>query len=650
MEGVTLLAVMIFMMAMLVFLRDEIERGYLLSQASEVSEIDVAADQVIHESFDRFKAFADTGARSESALMLKNFSDIYYCSDSAVITRIIRKSRDSMIFEGFDLSGSRVAEFLANNAGLTHPHSTILRAPENNRFSVYVSARSISGRIVGRIDIDILSEYLKRTANYTQSIIVLSSRDGFVMTSTSDRLPLHVLGEQTAGEIELSGIPHLFTRKYSPVLGVDIILFTPLTRVLSLLGPVEKFFYIFLAVLILIILVKITFQSLKIIRPLGSFSAMLREWNLDTEKSHLSKGFLSYEEIAALYKSFSEGSQKINDAVAALRESEEKFRSMLSAIADYVFVMDGEHRFVFYHAPEGAPLMSPPEEFMGRKFSEVLPPDMAGKIAGVFALNTQGRPGDFDYYLDSGGVVRWYSAKMSPIMINDRFTGSIAVIRDITGLKESEQRALRDLEEKEVLLKEIHHRVKNNLNVITSLLSLQGEQIKNREQAVEAFRESSNRVFSMALVHERLYRSRDFSSIDFRDYIETMTRELISLNNVSKKINVDFDLESVPLDVNRAIPCGLILNELISNSIKHAFPDREEGTIRFYLRRRNDGMMELAYGDDGKGLPEGFDIRMSESLGLKLVTLLTRQIRGGIDIEKGTGTVFRIVFPAQEDA
>ncbi|MCC7551387.1 MAG: PAS domain S-box protein, partial [Methanobacterium sp.] len=218
--------------------------------------------------------------------------------------------------------------------------------------------------------------------------------------------------------------------------------------------------------------------------------------------------------------------------------------------------------------------------------------------------------------------------------------------QDITERKKAEDAIKKALEEKEILLKEIHHRVKNNLMVISSLLNLQSQYIRDK-QALNVFKESQNRAKSMALIHERLYRSTDLKRIDFGDYIRTLTTELYrTYVSDSNSIGLNFDLEDVMVDINTTVPLGLILNELITNSMKHAFPDGREGVINVEFHRTDDEFI-LIIGDTGVGFPEDLDFRNTKSLGLQLVNNLTHQIDGTIELDRSQGTEFKITFKEQ---
>jgi len=221
------------------------------------------------------------------------------------------------------------------------------------------------------------------------------------------------------------------------------------------------------------------------------------------------------------------------------------------------------------------------------------------------------------------------------------------VMRDITERKRAEDEIRASLREKEVLLREIHHRVKNNLQVITSLLRLQSREFQD-ERHIRAFKESENRIRSMALIHETLYQSDDLARVDFSYYINRLTSHLFRGYGVNAaRIRLNVEAERLPLQIALAIPCGLIVNELVSNALKHAFPKGREGEIRVSLHSVNEKGVELAVSDDGIGIPEDAGSKDGGSLGLYLVKILVEdQLHGEIEVDRSKGTAFRITFEA----
>jgi two-component sensor histidine kinase len=210
--------------------------------------------------------------------------------------------------------------------------------------------------------------------------------------------------------------------------------------------------------------------------------------------------------------------------------------------------------------------------------------------------------------------------------------------------KRAEEAVQVSLREKEILLREIHHRVKNNLQVISSLFNLQAGYIKDKE-ALRILKEGQTRIRSMALVHEKLYQSGNLSKIDLAGYIQSLSAHLFHVYLVDpNQVRLETEYGDVTLDINSAVPCGLILNELISNALKHAFPAGRKGVLTIRLRRGKDGAVELRIADNGVGFPKGLDFRRTESLGLQIVSLLVGQLEGTIKLDGKNGTAFTVAF------
>ena len=237
----------------------------------------------------------------------------------------------------------------------------------------------------------------------------------------------------------------------------------------------------------------------------------------------------------------------------------------------------------------------------------------------------------------------------APIFIQERYAGHLWMYRDVSARKQADRQVKASLEEKETLLKEIHHRVKNNLQIIISLMRLQSRKIKDRE-IIRLFEDSENRVRSMAKVHEQLYQANSLAKIDFQAYITELVTQLYHFyNGKQRRISFSVSAQEISLDINTAIPCGLIINELVSNAFKYAFEDCQGGNIWISLTESESGQFILIVSDNGVGLPNNFDgdnwdSDRTKSLGLQLVYRLTKQLEGNIELERSQGTKFRLVF------
>ena len=233
-------------------------------------------------------------------------------------------------------------------------------------------------------------------------------------------------------------------------------------------------------------------------------------------------------------------------------------------------------------------------------------------------------------------ILEEYANFLTLIMDNDVYQKKI---------EESNIRLQDAVKEKETLLTEVHHRVKNNLNVIVSLLKLQEDEVDSVEKAMEAFEASQRRIYSMALVHESLYKSDKLSEIELDHYIQTLAGQLQYSIEGYKSIEYQYDLDPVSVDIIQAVPCGIVVNELITNAQKHGFENMDSGKILITLKNKNDGIIALSVEDNGKGLPDDFSMENAGSLGLNLVNILVRQIDGELIVDSSGGASFTITFP-----
>jgi PAS domain S-box-containing protein len=345
-------------------------------------------------------------------------------------------------------------------------------------------------------------------------------------------------------------------------------------------------------------------------------------------------------------------SEEIEQKDIKLRESEGKFRSVAESAVDGIITTDTEGRIVLFNPSLKNIFGYGIDEIKGKHVTMLMPDrykkdfitkleqfkstgnhELAGKTFETIGLKKDGTEFPFEI-----SIATWGSK-------GNIFTTSI--IRDVTERKTIEKQLQKSLKEKEILLKEIHHRVKNNLMIISSLLNLQSRYIKD-EKSKNIFKESQNRARSMALIHERLYQSTDLKRIDFGDYIQTLANDLYRTYVMdSSLIKLNIDVKDVMLDIDQSIPLGLIVNELVTNSLKHAFPPGESGEIDIKFYSQDDKYI-LEVKDNGMGFPEDVDYKNTDSLGLRLVTSLTEQLDGEIEFNNGSGTSFKIIFTEEK--
>lgn len=326
----------------------------------------------------------------------------------------------------------------------------------------------------------------------------------------------------------------------------------------------------------------------------------------------------------------------------ALRESEARAMAILQAIPDMMFLLDENGIIIDYEINHGEQESPTTLTFQGKTIYDLFPSHLAKTIMDQIAVTLHtGAMHIAEYQIPMlGRQIRYYEARMVTI----GRSGIMVIVRDISERKYAEKKIQESLHEKEVLLKEIHHRVKNNMQIISSLISLQLRHISN-EGFQGLFIEIQNRVRAMALVHEKLYQSDNIARINIRDYFNSL-KDIIwsSYSTIQDKVRIIADIEDQSLDLDRAIPVGLIVNELLTNAIKYAFPEGNTGEINFSCRKNSDGKFLLQISDNGIGLPEDVNLAKSETLGFQIVNALVQQIGGSISIVSEGGTCVEIVF------
>ena len=330
-------------------------------------------------------------------------------------------------------------------------------------------------------------------------------------------------------------------------------------------------------------------------------------------------------------------------------QTTEWYRLLIDEVQDYaIFLIDLEGRVVSWNAGAERLLGWTEEEILGQSsFVVFVPEDIAtgGHRWELEKAAAEGRAEDERWHQRRDGSRFWGSGIMAGIRDDaGALIGFGKIMRDRTAQRQLEEELRASLREKEVLLKEIHHRVKNNLQVISSVLSLQSDTIRERE-AVAAFQDSQARIHSMALIHEILYQSSNLAQVNLAAYTRRLAEELLHSYQVEpERLRLVVETDEVWLSAEKAMPCGLILNELVANCVKHAFPDGRSGTVRVTLRAEAASQVILSVGDGGVGFPAGVDFRHTDSLGLQLMCLLTEQLGGTITLDRSEGTRFTIRF------
>ena len=338
-----------------------------------------------------------------------------------------------------------------------------------------------------------------------------------------------------------------------------------------------------------------------------------------------------------------------SDRILPSWDDAELFRALVDSSPDATILADEEGTIVLANRQAEHVFGFACSELLGQKVEMLLPARFRAthpQHRHEYLGNPHARP-------MGSGLELWARRKdgtefaadisLSPVVCRGRTAIAVAV-RDVTDHRAADERVKASLKEKESLLKEIHHRVKNNLQVTSSLLKLQSSYIHD-STARQMFLESQNRIRSMALVHEKLYGSGDLSRIDLADYSTDLAWLLFRTFSVDRsRISLAVEAQPVFLGIESAVPCGLILNELLSNCLKHAFPGDRHGQILVGISSDRLDRVTLRVRDDGVGLPSDLDVKGAETLGLQLVTTLAEQLQGRLEVDRTGGTEVRLSF------
>jgi len=428
---------------------------------------------------------------------------------------------------------------------------------------------------------------------------------------------------------------------------------------------------------IFIILFVLLFIDRVVLSRLNAVISAVRKNGHDT----ILHGDKSEDELSRLAQEIDPVFSQLTESRNELKQSEERYRTLVDQLPDYVLVhRDGILIYVnpatathLGYTPEmliGKPLLP----FVAPEYHDIIKKGMKKRLAGEdiasYEIKVAARDGTYHTVLVNGAAIRYEGNPASLNVLTDitllkqaeevirsaneklekRVTertealsrANLQLTAEIAARNFAEQQISRSLAEKDLLLREIHHRVKNNLQIIASLLNLQSRYITD-SKVLGAIRDSQSRVRAMALVHERIYRSENISEINVMEYLDYLAKQIFRLYVLRpNRITITVTMADIMANIDTVIPIGLIMNELLSNSLKHAFPDGRDGKISIECTPQGANRLRFVYRDNGIGMPEGFDWVNTESLGLQLVRDLVSQLNGTIVLGPGEGTIFII--------
>ncbi len=333
------------------------------------------------------------------------------------------------------------------------------------------------------------------------------------------------------------------------------------------------------------------------------------------------------------------------EAEEALQQSEQRFRSLVQNGMDMIAIVNAERCFSYVSPPVIKALGYRPDALIGVDALDLMHEEDRERVDQLFKnLPPRKRTSISPYrYRNADGQWRWIESTLTNLTDDPAVNGYVVNSLDITDRKIQQQRILESLHEKEVLLSEVHHRVKNNLAVISGMMQLQAEDEADDVLSVKLL-DSVSRIKTIANIHEQIYKSDMFAQMNFAQNIRMLFNNLMDTFQYDKVLSVHYDCEPVELNINQAIPCSLMVNEVVTNTLKHAFPGRKKGLIAFHLSEKN-GYVRLKVKDNGVGLPPENDSSDCKSLGMHIVRTLARQLKGECSYHSaGQGTEFSIVF------
>jgi len=503
--------------------------------------------------------------------------------------------------------------------------------------------------------------------NFESINMLIVTRGGGVIASTCENIGIGavidpgVFEDRDVTQLRFSGEDYLIKSAYFPFWRWNIVSIIPIRDALHPVIVTRRIIVSFLlAIMVFLALILIVNIQLTVKRPLDKIIVASREISEGAFPQLNSKRRDEIGKVTQAINSMSENlrqqSRKAELAISRVKESELRFRRIIESTRAGYFLLDADLRFLEMN--EALLHMfgySSIEELIGKEVTTVFAEEDAGGIKTLVAELKQGNsiPSGEIRRLNRDGSFGYSSFSVNPVYRHHELVGFEGFLIDTTERKKYQEALESSLHEKSVLLQEIHHRVKNNLNIVVSLLNLQTQNITSLGSAREALQVSCNRIYSMALVHEQLYQSENLARIDLESYLESIIQQLISVYSDTIHVDVELEIEEVGLSITQAIPCGLILNELITNSLIHAFNDRPDGKISINIRRRNERGWDLHYADNGPGLQGNRNAQSDEvpteggkpeSLGMKLIQILSEQLGGEPEFGVGDGFRFHLAI------
>jgi PAS domain S-box-containing protein len=703
-EALSLVATVIFVALLFHLLQSHIKTELIKSQTADIDKIDLSIEEYVNSTVVHFDNFLRLSQQGDVSFLFRDFSDIYRIDRNLRVVQLFKRDASSRIFTGYDLSGSRLAALVASIADNKTHFSPAFRTAETEKLSFYMARAADGGYLVGRVGLEQITGNLSRLADYSQGIILIATRDGFVLSSTRADLPLNVLPEGSQAEMRLPEGDYLVTRRASRVFDNDIVILTPLSTVYLILRSLSAYSAVFILFMIAIAALRLFIQSRLLFGPLKAFSTLVQTWDVDRDHPPVPVRFLAYREIYRLYQSFRERIEKIRDLFVELRQREQvidKMRIYLKSIIDsmpsVLIAVDeqgGIHewnqaavRFTGLNA----------SEVLGKKVWDVLPALKKYELDCLDAL-AHGRPKHhhrkiLGREMIQDGTERYMDISVFPLFFNGAEEVAIR-LDDVTEQERTEQqlRQAQKMETIGILVGGVAHDFNNVLSGIVGTLSLMKQHLQMSQaippQKLADYIQTMERAGARAsdMIKQMLVLARrqelSLAPVELNGLIRQVAA--ICTNTFDKRIELDVryhpgdamvtadavQIEQVLLNLAiNAMHAMTIMRPdgkphggrlLISLSPLFADPFFCEGHreakqgIRYWLI----SVQDTGEGMDVKTVAKIFDPFFSTKekgqgtgLGLSIVYNIVREHRGFVDVysEPGKGSTFNVFLPLLEN-
>lgn len=709
-ESVTLIVALCFVLILIVLLRDHVRNGYINDLTSDISKIDILIEGFVGDSVAAFKEHIKLNDRDAALRILSNFSDIYHVNDRLGIDRIIKKDEGSQIFRGYDTSGSNLGAFLRKIRGAGFAYSPVYRSSENEKLGFYIAARDKDGFIVGRIGLDKLLDSLSRVAEYSRSVIMIATSDGYVISSSNKQFPLSVLPQAMQEEIGVDGKQYLLSRVPSKVFDNDIVILAPLSNVYGILTSMTRYYVFFAIFITAAFLVKVFLQTKLFIRPLADFGTMLQRWDVEKGAQKVSHAFLEYEEISTLYDLFLQKSSAIRDAIESIRLSEQEvdrirlyLKNIIDSMPSLLVGVDKDGNVTQWNMAAQKATGVGPDEARGQPLDRVLPA-LSRKLESVHrAMGKRAVETEVKMARTVEGETRYEDVTIYPLVSNG-VEGAVIRVDDVTDRVRIEEMMIQSEKMLSVggLAAGMAHEINNPLGVIMqasqNVLRRVSPDLPANEQAardcgttlsavrsylerrevltfLEDIRQSGQR--SAQIVSNMLSFSRKADGAGTPVDMAELLDRTVSLAESDYDLKKSYDFRQIEMvrEYEQGMPMAVCqpskIQQVFLNILRNgAEAMRADSSVdrwpRFTLRIRRDGVMvRVEIEDNGPGMDEATRKRVFEpffttkspgsgtGLGLSVSYFIITEDHGGtmyVESSPGAGTNFIIRLPLMETA